>query len=369
MNAFNKIKIGIDASPVARSYVSGTERYTREIISNLAKIDRVNEYTLYTPKSIDSEFLDLLPNNFNQSVIPMRRFFSQIGLSSTILFNSPDILFIPGHVLPLIHPKKSIVAVHDVGFLDYPENYSSNDLWYLKFSTKFALRHSMIIVVPSNFTKKEILRKYPSVDSSKIKVCYPGLSSIMSSVSDTGLNIPTPFILFVGRIEERKNVTRIIKAFEIIQPKFPSLKLIIIGKRGHGYSEIKNKIMNSKYENNIIILENVADEEIDNYYKKASALVFPSLYEGFGFPIVEAFKNKCPVITSNCGAMKEIAGDAAILVNPPEVGDIGMAISKILTRDNLKNELTAKGEERVKIFTWEACAKRIKDLFYDLQNS
>lgn len=364
MEQKNKITIGIDASPVARDFISGTERYTREIIKAISNIDHVREYILYTPKKLPEDFVGELGENFNEKVIPMKRMWTQGRLAFEMMFGGPDMLFVPAHALPLIHPKKTITVIHDVGFKKYPENYTRFNYWYLDFSTDYALRRATKIITPSEATKKEILKFYPFADPAKIVVIPLGLTKM----TDPALQniVPSPFILYVGRFEVRKNIFKILGAFENIKPRFPSLKLVCSGKVGVGGEHFIQKTKNSKYSQDIIILTNVSEQELATLYKNAEMLVFPSLYEGFGLPILEAFSAELPVVTSNTTSTAEVASDSALLVNPLNTDEIAGGIAELLSNQRLADDLRQKGLERVKNYTWKKSATKVIDVFNEV---
>ncbi len=360
----NKITIGIDASPVARDFISGTERYTREIIKAISGIDHLREYILYTPKKLPEDFVSELGENFNEKVIPMKRMWTQGRLAFEMMFGGPDMLFVPAHALPLVHPKKTITAIHDVGFKKYPENYTKFNYWYLDFSTDYALRRATKIITPSEATKKEILEFYPFADPSKIVVIPLGLTKIADPIPQN--IVPSPFILYVGRFEVRKNIFRILEAFENIKPRFPSLKLVCSGKVGVGGEHFIQKTKNSKYSQDIIIFTNTKEQELATLYKNAEMLVFPSLYEGFGLPIFEAFSFGLPVLTSNITATAEVAADSALLVNPLNTDEIAGGIAELLSSKKLADDLRQKGLERVKNYTWDKSATKVIDVFNEV---
>ncbi|MDD5490119.1 MAG: glycosyltransferase family 1 protein, partial [Candidatus Moranbacteria bacterium] len=177
----------------------------------------------------------------------------------------------------------------------------------------------------------------------------------------------TRYLLFVGRLEERKNIIGIVRAFEILKDKY-SLphKLVLAGKFGYGGGEIRNKIEKSRYKDDIVLPGYIADEEKFELMKKAEAFLFPTFYEGFGLPILEAQSVGTPVITSNISSMPEVAGNGAVLVDPEDANAIAEAVHRIISDESYKNDIIEKGLENVKRFSWEKCAREISRLIYDL---
>lgn len=344
--------------------MTGVERYTIEIIKALGRQDKERRYVLYTPRNLAESFLNRLPSNFEEKVIPMPRLWTQSRLAAEMAIKPPNLLFVPGHAMPWKHPKKTVVTIHDVGFERYKANYSAFALWYLRFSTDYALRHAAKIITPSEETKKEIGRLYPKSDASRIEAIHSGFTPMREDSRQT--KVPSPFLLVTGRLEERKNIFRILDAFEMVKTRFPSLKLAFAGGPGVGAEHFYRKVENSQFKKDIHLLNNVKDEELVALYKKAEALLFPSLYEGFGLPILEAFNYDLPVITSNVTATAEVAGDAALLVNPHKTSDIARGISSILTDKPLAEKLRIKGKRRLAEFGWNKAASRIIGIFQEL---
>lgn len=361
--------IGIDASPLNRHYKTGTEWYTHHLILNLAKIDPFNQYLLYSREPLDREFANL-PPNFKNKILswPIGRFWTQMRLSLEMLVKPPDVLFVPAHALPLICPKKSITTVHDIGFERFPEYYKSFELKYLRFSTKFALKKAFKIITVSNFTKKELVDVYKAREE-KIEVVYNGYnpsyqkdktSKISPKILDK-LKIEKPFILSIGRLEKKKNTLNVVKAFKILledHKNFSSnLKLVLVGQPGLGYNEIKKEIEDARLADKIIQTGWLNDHILTGLMKEAEVFVFPSFYEGFGIPLIEAMASRIPVVTSNIASCPEIAGKAALTVDPNDNQALSEAIKKIITDSALKQKLIAEGLNRVKAFDWQKCAR------------
>jgi glycosyltransferase involved in cell wall biosynthesis len=235
----------------------------------------------------------------------------------------------------------------------------------------------------SENTKRDLNKIY-SVPDSKIKVVHEGygdyniqypclagrqaISNIQKNTkypaSPAGGQIPnTKYLLFVGRLEERKNICGIIEAFEILKEKYNLLhKLVLAGKFGYGEESIKYKLVSSKYKEDIILTGYVSDEEKFELMKEADVFLFPTFYEGFGLPILEAQSVGTPVVTSDVSSMPEIAGDSAVLVDPKDTNAIAEAVHKLISEESYKNDIIEKGLENVKRFSWEKCAKEISIL-------
>jgi glycosyltransferase involved in cell wall biosynthesis len=230
------MNIGIDASRAFTKEKTGTEEYSYQLIKNLTKMDLKNhQIFLYARKNPIINFN--LPDNFKLRIISINRFWTQIGLASEMLKNKPDILFVPSYAVPQIHPSKTVVTIHGLEYKYFPECYSLKEKLFLELNTLFSIKWSSKIIVPSENTKKDLIKFY-KVDSEKIKVVYHGANSIKYQVSNIKQDFKKNFnILFIGRLEKRKNIVSLIKAFELfrrrhvdVSPAESNCKLIIAGK-------------------------------------------------------------------------------------------------------------------------------------------
>jgi len=358
--------ISIDASRANRYYKTGTEWYSYHLIQNLKKVDQENHYFLYTDKRLRGDLANL-PDNFEEKLLkwPFKYLWTQGRLSLEMKFSKekPDVLFVPAHTIPIIHPKKTITTIHDLGFERFPYLYSFWQRKYLKWSARYALKKATKIITVSNFTKNELIKIYQA-DPKKIEVVYLGYDKgkycLIEDREEVNkrlkkYNIFRPYLLYVGRLEKKKNVLGLIRAFNLVKNK--DLKLVLVGKFGYGYEEIEEEISKLNLKRRIIQPGWVEEKDIPYLLNGAELFVFPSFYEGFGLPNLEAMACGCPVITSNVASLPEIAGGAALLVNPNNLWEIAQKIERIIGERGVRNELIEKGLERVKNFSWIKCAK------------
>ena len=373
--------IGIDASRINIKNKTGTEYYSYNLIEYLLKVDKKNKYILYSRNLLKDEFKGL---NFTNKILWAPRLWTQLRLSIEMLKAPIGALFVPAHAIPLIHPKKTIITIHGLEYEYFPKAYSFFERWHLKFATKLALKYASKIIAPSHSTKNDLIKFYKA-DPKKIKVIYHGYnkkSEIQNPKSETNSKskitnlkqIPnTKYILFVGSIQPRKNIQGLIKAFEILNSKFQipdsRFKLVIAGPKAWLCKDIFKTANKSKYKEDIIFTGYVSEQELSNLYKNAELFILPSLYEGFGFPILEAMSYGIPVITSNISSMPEIAGNAALLINnPSDPNEIAEAMRKLLFAGDIREcrlrreELIKNGFENVKRFSWEKCARETLDV-------
>ncbi|MDP3900116.1 MAG: glycosyltransferase family 1 protein [bacterium] len=361
--------IGIDASRAIRKEKTGVEWYARNIIENLVKIDSQNQYLLYCDDKPDN-WLKGLGDKKNVKIKQLHwglpYLWTQGRLSLGMILNQPDVLFIPASAMPVLHPKNTVITIHDVAFKKFPNSYSSRQLAYLKWSTQFAAKSAQRVITISEFSRQEIM-KYYNLPAEKITVthlsCDQDMYRVISDRAEINktleaYNIDRPYLLFVGRLEKKKNIVNLIKAFSILKKEYQiSQKLILIGNKGYGWPEAKKIIEENSLQKDIIMPGYVQQASLPFLYNAADVFVFPSNYEGFGIPILEAFACGTPVVASDSASMPEVAGEAASMVNPEKVEEIALAINKVLTSDSFRKELSEKGLAQAQKFNWEKCAR------------
>lgn len=392
--------IGIDASRANRKNKTGTEWYSFYLIKNLAKLDNNNRYILYLDKAPTIELLGIIKDrwNFSYKVLkwPLTSFWTLGRLSLEMLFKRPDVLFVPAHGIPLIHPRKTVNTIHDVAFLrelsiyrqEDPKartkfrrhflkliiktitlgKYSGNSLEYLNWSTAFALRHASQIITVSNFTKEEILKYYPKTKADKIVVVHNGYPEELFNVKRDEeeikktlerYNIFDPYYLYVGRLEKKKNTSFLVEALAIIRSDYPQIKekLVLAGNASYGYDEVKYAIEEFNLGKEVIMPGWVEEADMPNLFKGASAFIFPTRYEGFGIPILQSLACGTSTAVSDIPVLHEVAGKSVLYFDQNNRRAIAEAMAKLVLDNKLKEELKLKGKEQVQKFSWTNCAQ------------
>jgi glycosyltransferase involved in cell wall biosynthesis len=339
------MKILFDGRALKHKHFTGVEIYADMLYKTLSKIIDIK---LVVP-SYSNTYLQHI---WEHIVLPIKSL-------------SFDLLFCPANIAPLWVPVrvKLVVTLHDVAYLTYPHSVSNLFGAYYRWLIPIVLRRADSVITISKSSRDEIIRYYPFVQS-KIHVVYNGIGQNFTPVD---FPTKTKTILYVGSLHERKNFVSVLQAFKQIQNKMDDeYRLVVIGKFSDIFnltSETQILFEDAKDNRHIDFLDSVSMEELQWHYAHATLFIFPSFYEGFGFPPLEAMASGTPVITSNISSMPEICGDAALYVSPSDINDIVTKMHFILTNPDLQKELILKGLEQVKKFTWEKTAKKYKNIF------
>jgi len=359
--------IGIDANEANVTSRVGISEYAYQILLKLYKFreNNLNEhkYIIY----LKDQPLDILPQAtiwWKYKVVKPKRLWTQIALPLNLFLTAlkPDAFLTLTHYAPRVSPVPTVVSIMDLSFLHFPETFNKDDLYQLKNWTKYSVMNAKRIITISKSSKDDIIKFY-NVKEDIVRVVHLGLKKIdmdktSKSLSDFGIN--KKFILFVGTLQPRKNIISLIKAFAILPvEQKDNYQLVIIGKKGWMYQDILDAPVKFGIEDKTLFLDYVSNSELPLFYKEASVFVLPSLYEGFGLPILEAMRYGCPVITSNVSSLPEAGGDAALYFDPNDIEDIQDKILKVITDSSLREEMITKGTDHYKKFTWEKAAKEV----------
>lgn len=379
------MKIGIDSLYLQfADYQAGLYQYVYHLISGLQEIDSENEYILYffykwhikEDQLINS--YELNPN-FKKRIcrVPYRVLssFSKLVPVSPIL-GKVDVLHGPVfRLLPKGCYKKSVVTIHDLKFLKPPGMISNqNDITFFKGPTIDAIRRADCIIAVSEFVRNDLIENF-RISTGRIKVIHSGIGKEFNPIQDpirlkavqSKFTIKNKYLLFVGFIETKKNLPRLIEAYSRIRNTLPEpYQLVIAGPHGPATQEVIQKIKELSLERDVILTGQVSREDLPLLYTGASLFVFPSLYEGFGFPPLEAMASGTPVIASNTGSIPEVIGENGFLIDPYNLDKMAEAIYMALTDDNLRESLRRKGLSHCKKFTWEQAASQVLQIYREL---
>lgn len=357
--------IGIDASKLGVTKKTGVEISTSELIRAVLTQDKENTYWLYSKEPLPSSYLT--NDRIKNIIVPGKRFWTLIALSKKLKQQPPDIFWAPSNFLPYNLPRKSVATIHDLAFYLFPESYTLKNRLLSTFTLKRAIKQAITLIAVSKQTKKD-LKNYFSIPGENIEVIYHSLrTDLKLDQIDFKTIYPNlnKYFICIGRLEARKNLLNIIHAFNQFNQSDNNsdIKLFLGGSKGYGYKKIINLIKKLKLEDKIIIAGYINLKHLNILYKNSLALIFPSLYEGFGLNILEGFAANTPVMTSDLGAMREISGGAALLVDPFDITSIANGLKKLAYNKNLRQELVLKGKDRLADFSWEESADKLINLW------
>ncbi|MDP8982059.1 MAG: glycosyltransferase family 4 protein [Acidobacteriota bacterium] len=378
----------IDARRI-RDFGIGT--YIRNFIRALSRVDSENHYTLVVPESNLPEFSNL-PSNFESALFQKADgpALAQIGYRLALKRFAADLYHIPLNAVPLWMPKPYVVTIHDMGGLLFDNPRGLRNSLQLFRLRRGLLRADRVIAV-SQATRRDI-ETVLQIPSRRIRTIYNAPDPIFSEPSspvhsgeETGFayppgmqrtleryNIHSPFLLYVGRTNPQKNIPRLVEAFAVLSgelethPVYKDLRLIIIGDEISRYPALRHAVIQSRVEHAVRFLGFVPIETLRVFYQAASAFVFPSLYEGFGLPPLEAMACGTPVVCSSVSSLPEVVGDAAEIVNPENVFDIARGIREVLLNRERRARLVEKGFYQLKRFSWDRTAAEVLETYREV---
>jgi glycosyltransferase involved in cell wall biosynthesis len=362
------MKIAIDVRKW-RDYGIGT--YVRNLVRHLATLDRETTYFLFcdradepTLRDLAANFVPVVENSSGYSIQ------EHISIPSKLHRLGAELLHSPHYVLPLLCRKRSIVTIHDCIHLLFPEYLPSRGAYqYARLMMGSAIRRSDLVLTVSEASRRDILRFYPQADPDRLQVIPNAIDEAI--LEDPGeeemervqerYQIRGRFVLYAGNIKPHKNLARVVAAFGLLKqrPGHDDVKLLIIGDEINRYASLRRNVEAAGVRQDVRFFGFVPSKTLAALYRLASVFVFPSLYEGFGLPPLEAMACGTPVVTSRISSLPEVVGDAALLVDPYSTEDIAHGLERVLGDEGLRTELSARGRERVKQFSWARSVEAI----------
>lgn len=359
------MKIGINVQ-LSIGEKTGIGNYIYYLTKALENVDPINQYCYFTYQKYLSQGSWL------------RILWEQFILPRDIKNEGADVIHLPDYALPIMDwsSRPYIITVHDLAFILYPETFSKGKLLTKLLLIKPSLAKARMIIAVSENTKKDLIDVY-KVPAEKIRVVYNGVDvEQFKPLEKSGvnrrlkeLNLTPGYILYVGTLEPRKNVPALIKAYKLLKEKYNiKERLVIGGGKGWLYDDIFKLVSELELIDDIVFTGYVKAQDLPYLYNGAKVFVYPSLYEGFGLPPIEAMACGVPVVTGNVSSLPEVVGDAGIQISPTDVDSLAEAIHKIISIPEYAAELSAKGLERCKQFTWEETAKKTMAVYREVFN-
>ncbi|HKL17222.1 MAG TPA: glycosyltransferase family 1 protein [Patescibacteria group bacterium] len=383
------MRIGIDCRTILnpdKGEEAGVGHYSYQLVRHLLSLNKKDTFVLFFDRSVEDRRLE----KFNQDNIEIKFFpfvkyerfmperYRHFLIAATINSKHLDVFFSPIPRVPQSYNGKSLVTVHDLSMLRFPDLFSKKELLKLKTQIPDSLKQAEKIIAVSRFTANEI-KKHFNIPLKKIKVIHNGIdkrffnkvseSSIKAFKKDYG--IKGDYILFLGTIDPRKNIARLIDGYEYLRKnifKDKNYKLVLAGAKGAEVAQIERKIKFSDYKKDIILPGYIPAKDLGALFKGASLFVFPSLYEGFGIPPLEAMAKGVPTVASNIAPVKEVVGKEILKFNPKNSTDIAKKMAEVLKNKEKQKQTIEKGIEIAKEFSWEKCAKSTLKVLQDIAN-
>lgn len=358
--------IGIDASRAVAARRTGTESYAVFLIRALIELasDGSHAFRLYFNQPPEP---GLFPeaSHVEQQVMPFPRLWTHFRLARELKRRPPDIFFTPAHVIPFTYRGCSVATVHDLGYVHFPEAHARGQRAYLRLTTRTNGRLSKRVIADSTVTKQDLIQFY-KLDAAKIDIVYPGVDPQLARVQDEArihetcqkYGIEAPYLLYLGTLQPRKNLVRLVRAF--IETDLPH-QLVIAGKGGWLAEPILREVesLPLSMRRRVSLPGYIPEVDKAAIISGATAMLYPSLYEGFGFPVLEAQACGTAVLTGDNSSLPEVAGAGALLVDAQDQGALTNAMMRLATDSELRAELVSYGRENVRRFTWRDTAIQV----------
>jgi glycosyltransferase involved in cell wall biosynthesis len=369
------MKIAIHAADLDHSRIDGTRVYILNMLKNFGMIAPDDRFFIYHRTNFNSQLAPPESDNylFRKNGAPFS--WTQTRFAFDVWCDKPDVLWMPMHNMPLLRRSslKTVMTVHDLAFKSFPQYFPKKDLRRLNMLADYSIGCADKLIAVSQSTKNDILKFYPKRKESEIKVIHHGFDGTLFSENDSSINLnfefvaktynlkPRTYILYVGAIQPRKNLEVLVAAFDKMKTDYPELKLVIAGEKAWMWEGVLEKIKKSPNREDIIITGTLPFEIVTVLYRNAALFVFPSLYEGFGIPILEAFASGVPVICAHNSSLTEVGGDAAMYFETQSENDLYEKISQVLSEPQIRKDMIEKGKKRLESFSWKKSAQETLD--------
>ena len=362
------MNIGIDISCLSAPK-TGVGLYTYHLIQSLFKLDTVNRYYLFSSQPIDLSEVNLdtaqlIFSKYTKSTSPI---WEQVILPKLLTQNKIDVFHSPNYIAPIFCGIPTVITVHDLSVFLFPELHPFYRRTRHNLLFPSSIKRATRIITVSEQTQRDLSSRFPYTTAKTVTI-HNGLPNWFhnkTSKMELDFKLPDQYILFVGTLEPRKNLDLMLTAFAQVKKRnhLPH-QLLVIGGEGWGKNHIPKKLRDYGIHDEVIFTGHLEHQQLPLIYQKAALLVFPSLYEGFGFPPLEAMASGIPVIASNISSIPEVVGTAGILLDPKKLDVWADTIYNVLTNEQLRHELCSKGFERAKLFSWEISAQKTIEVYH-----
>lgn len=367
------MRIAVQASDLDNARIDGTRVYLKEMLKRFGTLAPQDTFSLYHRGEFNALLAPPQRENYCVKRCPFPLAWMQTRFVGELFCERPDKLFLPVQAAPFLVPSATevTVTIHDLAFKRYPETFPKRDLWKLNFFLNVAVRRAQKLIAVSQSTKDDLLEFFPHLPEEHIKVIHHGFDGEFFSARLSAPEIekklsrynlhPQTYILYVGALQPRKNLARFIEAFNIAKKSVPEMKLVLAGEPAWLVEDILDAQKKSAYKDDIVLTGRVDFEELRVLYQGARCFTFPSLYEGFGLPVLEALASSVPVLLADNSSLREVGGSAALYVNSLSTYDMAEKLERLWNDQKLRADLVTKGQEQLKKFSWDKCAKETLD--------
>lgn len=363
------MRIAVQASDLDHARIDGTRVYLLELLKRFGMLDTTDSFTLYHKGVFNPVLTPPDFPNYETVALPFPKAWMQTRFAWEMLRTRPDKLFLPIQAAPVLLPKgiEVTATIHDLAWKRYPETFPTRDRWKLDFMLKTVLARAHKLIAVSESTKRDLLEFFPTLPENRIRVIHHGFDKQFF-----GTRLSTPelseklggyqlkangYFLYVGALQPRKNLIRLIQAFEVMKATCPEAKLVLAGEAAWLARDILEAREGSYYQEDIMLTGRVSFADLRVLYQGARAFVFPSLYEGFGIPVLEAFAAGVPVLTADNSSLREVSGEGALYCDALSVEDIAGKLTNLWQDESLRQSLVRQGSERLAQFSWDKCAR------------
>lgn len=363
------MRVAIQASDLDHSRIDGTRVYLRELLKRFGTLSPETSFHLYHKRDFNPNLAPPSLPNYAVEQLPFPYAWMQTRFAWELFRSQPDKLFLPIQAAPVFLPSgiEVTATIHDLAFRRYPETFPRGDRLKLNFMLETAVRQADKLIAVSESTKRDLLEFFPALPESRIKVIHHGFDgeffgvrvsqeAITQKLKSYNLQ-PTSYILYVGALQPRKNLIRLMEAFEKMKEHIPEAKLVLAGEEAWLAEDIIDHWERTPSRDDIVRMGRVSFEDLRVLYQGARLFAFPSLYEGFGLPILEAFASQIPVLTADNSSLREVAGDGALYCQADDVADMAAKLERLWQDETLQAELVRKGHLQLQHFSWDKCAR------------
>jgi glycosyltransferase involved in cell wall biosynthesis len=371
------MRVAVQASDLDHRRIDGTRVYLRELLKRFGGLSPETDFTLYHKGEFNPVLAPPEAPNYTPLSLPFPYAWMQTRFALELALNRPDKLFLPIQAAPILMPGSVEVTatIHDLAFKRFPETFPKRDLWKLNFMLEMAVKRADKLIAVSESTKRDLLEFFPSLPESRVRVIHHGFDAEFFGAR-VGDEVLTPilksynlkaksYVLYVGALQPRKNLVRLIEAFGVMKQSVPEAKLVLAGEEAWLAETIIDAWEQSPYRDDIVLPGRVSFETLRALYQGARMFAFPSLYEGFGLPILEAFASGIPVLTAENSSLSEVAGDGALYCQATDTAGMATKLVQLWQDEVLRQELVARGTARLTGFSWDRCARETLDNILD----